>query len=82
MAVLHFADMIRLFDLRDLPLVHRLREHCISLHAESAFVSGSHFLRNALAGMVIGRGASTYVWKAEESSMNRHIVHSNTLNSC
>jgi hypothetical protein len=59
--------MIRLFDLRDLPLIHRLRDQSISLHAESALTNDTHLLRSALAGMLIGRDTPTFVWKSEES---------------
>jgi hypothetical protein len=66
-------QMIRLFDLRDLPLVHRLRDQSISLHTESALTNGAHPLRSALAGMLIGRDTPTFVWKAEESDASGFV---------
>ncbi|MCA9939887.1 MAG: hypothetical protein KC418_14695 [Anaerolineales bacterium] len=59
--------MIRLFDLRDLALVHRLSGESISFHAESALTSDVHPVRSALAGMLMGRPFSTYIWKADEN---------------
>ena len=59
--------MIRLFDLRDLSLVHRLRDQYISFHAETAMTDGVRLFRSALAGMFVERDAPTYVWKAEDS---------------
>ncbi len=59
--------MIRLFDFRDLPLVHKLRDHYISFHAETALTSEVHMFRNALAGMFVERDSPTFVWKEENN---------------
>jgi hypothetical protein len=58
--------MIRPFDLRDLPLLHRLSEGASCLHAESAIINDVHPVRTALSSLVMGRHAPTYVWKADD----------------
>jgi hypothetical protein len=56
--------MIRPFNLRDLPLVHRLSENGVALHTESALTKNLHPVRGALFSLV-GGDFSTYVWKAK-----------------
>jgi hypothetical protein len=58
--------MIRPFHLRDLPLVHRLSEHGVSLHSESALINQVQPLRGALFNLFIGGDYPTFVWRAEE----------------
>ena len=60
--------MIRPFDIRDLALVHRLREQGVSLHTKSALTDSLHPLRGAVVNMLVGGEFPTYVWKAEEGS--------------
>lgn len=60
--------MIRPFNLRDLPLVHRLSEHGVSLHSESALINQVHPLRGALFNLFVGGDFPTFVWRAEEGS--------------
>ncbi|MCP5098032.1 MAG: hypothetical protein GY943_20990 [Chloroflexi bacterium] len=57
--------MIRPFNLRDLPLVHRLSENGVALHTESALTKNLHPVRGALFSLV-GGDFPTYVWKAKE----------------
>lgn len=57
--------MIRSFNLRDLPLVHRLSEQGISLHTESALIKNLYPTRGALLSLV-GGDFPTYVWKSEK----------------
>ena len=79
--------MIRPFNLRDLPLVHRLSELGVSLHTESALTKNLHPTRGALFSLV-GGDFPTYVWKAdknglagfiqlflEEESVHAHILY-------
>jgi len=56
--------MIRSFTLRDLTLVHRLSEHAVSFHTESALTNSSHPVRDALVSMVSG-DYPTLVWKSD-----------------
>lgn len=56
--------MIRSFTLRDLTLVHRLSEHAVSFHTESALTHNSHPVRDALVSMVSG-DYPTLVWKSD-----------------
>ncbi len=58
--------MIRPFHLRDLPLVHRLSEHGVALHSESALINQVHPLRGALFNLFMGGDYPTFVWRAEE----------------
>ena len=60
--------MIRPFDIRDLALVHRLREQGVSLHTKSALTDSLHPLRGAVVNMLVGGEFPTYVWKAEEGN--------------
>ncbi|MCA9932283.1 MAG: hypothetical protein KC415_00055 [Anaerolineales bacterium] len=60
--------MIRPFNLRDLPLVHRLSERGVSLHSESAFINQVHPLRGALFNLFVSGEFPTFVWRAEEGS--------------
>ncbi|MCB8942692.1 MAG: hypothetical protein H6658_02835 [Ardenticatenaceae bacterium] len=60
--------MIRPFDIRDLALVHRLREQGVSLHTKSALIDNLHPLRGAVVNMLVGGEFPTYVWKAEEGN--------------
>lgn len=60
--------MIRPFHLRDLALVHRLSEHGVSLHAESALTKTLNPVRGALLG-IVGGDVPTYVWKSEDRSL-------------
>ena len=57
--------MIRLFQLRDLPLVHRLGERGVAFEAESALIDSPHPVRNALVNRLVGRKYFTYVWKSD-----------------
>lgn len=57
--------MIRSFALRDLALVHRLSEHLVPLHTESALTHNPHPVRDALVSMVSG-DYPTLVWKSED----------------
>ena len=81
--------MIRPFNLRDLPLVHRLSEVGVSLHTESALTKNLHPTRGALFSLV-GGDFPTYVWKSdknglagfiqllmgdEKESINAHILY-------
>ncbi|MCL4263633.1 MAG: hypothetical protein KJ069_10480 [Anaerolineae bacterium] len=56
--------MIRPFHLRDVALVHRLSEHGVSLHTESALTKNINPVRGALFG-IVGGDFPTYVWKSE-----------------
>jgi hypothetical protein len=60
--------MIRPFNLRDLPLVHRLSEHGVSLHMESALTKNLHPTRGALFSLV-GGDFPTYVWKSDKNGL-------------
>jgi hypothetical protein len=60
--------MIRPFNLRDLPLVHRLSEHGVSLHMESALTKNLHPTRGALFSLV-GGDFPTYVWKSGKNGL-------------
>ena len=59
--------MIRPFNLRDLPLLRRLSERGVSLHAESALTNNLNSLREALFSLV-GGDYPTYVWKLDTGS--------------
>ena len=67
--LLHLQVMVRPFTLRDLPLVRRLSEYGIALHAESALADNLHPLRGALLSMVVGGDFPTFVWKADDRNM-------------
>lgn len=58
--------MIRPFHLRDLPLVHRLSEHSVPLHLESALINQAHPLRGALFNLFVGGDYPTFVWRSPE----------------
>jgi hypothetical protein len=58
--------MIRPFDIRDLALVHRLKECGVSLHTKSALTDSYRPLRGAVVNMLVGGEFPTFVWKAEE----------------
>ncbi|WP_420642121.1 hypothetical protein [Candidatus Leptofilum sp.] len=60
--------MIRPFNLRDLPLVHRLSELGVSLHTESALTKNLHPTRGALFSLV-GGDFPTYVWKSDSNGL-------------
>jgi hypothetical protein len=60
--------MIRAFNIRDLALVHRLREQGVSLHTKSALTDSLHPLRGAVVNMLIGGEFPTLVWKAERGA--------------
>ncbi len=64
--------MIRSFNLRDLPLVHRLSEQGVSLHTESALTTNLHPVRGALFSLV-GNDFPTYVWKAKGKGLSGFI---------
>lgn len=64
--LLHFAYMIKLFQLRDLPLVIRLGEQGVILEAEAALTRSPHPVRNALANMIVGGHYATYVWRSDQ----------------
>jgi len=79
--------MIRAFHLRDLTLVHRLSEHGVSLHTESALTRNLQPVRSALFSLV-GGDFPTYVWKSapenaagfiqlslEEDAQHAHILY-------
>ena len=57
--------MIRPFDIRDLALVHRLREYGVSLHTKSALTDSFRPLRGAVVNMLVGGEFPTYIWKAK-----------------
>jgi hypothetical protein len=57
--------MIRSFTLRDLALIHRLSEHLVPLHTESALTHNPHPVRDALVSMVSG-DYPTLVWKSDD----------------
>ena len=61
--------MIRPFNLRDLPLVHRLSEMGVSLHTESALTKNLHPTRGALFSLV-GGDFPTYVWKSDKNGLD------------
>ena len=63
--LLHFTLMIRLFQLRDLPLVHRLGERGVALEAEAALIDSPHPVRSALVNRLVGRQYYTYIWKSD-----------------
>jgi hypothetical protein len=84
--------MIRPFNLRDLPLVHRLSEVGVSLHTESALTKNLHPTRGALFSLV-GGDFPTYVWKSDknglagfiqlcldEESVHAHILYLSSTN--
>jgi hypothetical protein len=84
--------MIRPFNLRDLPLVHRLSELGVSLHTESALTKNLHPTRGALFSLV-GGDFPTYVWKSDkngqagfiqlylvEESVHAHILYLSSTN--
>lgn len=88
--LLHLKQMIRPFHLRDLTLVHRLSEHGVSLHTESALTRNLQPVRGALFSLV-GGDFPTYVWKAsqddgagfiqlllEEDAQHAHILYVST----
>jgi hypothetical protein len=60
--------MIRPFNLRDLPLVHRLSELGVSLHTESALTKNLQPTRGALFSL-IGGDFPTYVWKSDKNGL-------------
>lgn len=60
--------MIRPFHLRDVALVHRLGEHAVSLHMESALTRNLNPVRGALFSLV-GGDFPTLVWKSEDRSL-------------
>lgn len=60
--------MIRPFNLRDLPLVHRLSELGVSLHTESVLTKNLHPTRGALFSLV-GGDFPTYVWKSDKNGL-------------
>lgn len=60
--------MIRQFNIRDLPLVHRLGEAGRVLEAEASLIDNPHPVRSALLNRIVGRQYYTYVWKAENGS--------------
>lgn len=64
--LLNFLVMIRPFAFRDLPLVHRLHEHGVSLHTKSALTESPHPLRGALFYMLVGGNHPTLVLKERE----------------
>ena len=84
--------MIRPFNLRDLPLVHRLSELGVSLHTESALTKNLHPTRGALFSLV-GGDFPTYVWKSnknglagfiqlllDEENVHAHILYLSSTN--
>ena len=84
--------MIRPFNLRDLPLVHRLSEVGVSLHTESALTKNLHPTRGALFSL-IGGDFPTYVWKSnknglagfiqlflDEENVHAHILYLSSTN--
>ncbi len=60
-------EMIRPFNLRDLPLVRRLSEQGVSLHTESTLTNNLNPLRGALFSLV-GGDFPTFVWKLEKGA--------------
>jgi len=65
--------MIRLFQLRDLPLVHRLGDGGFVFDAESAAISYPHPVRSALINRLTGRNYLTYIWKHDEKPSSAFI---------
>jgi hypothetical protein len=58
--------MVRSFTLRDFPLVRRLSEQGVSLHAESALTDNLHPFWGALLNIVVRAEYPTFVLKSEE----------------
>lgn len=63
--MLHYSQMVRPFDLRDLALIRRLGERGVSLHAVSSLVENFHPLRGAIISMLVGGEFPTFVWKPD-----------------
>lgn len=59
--------------MRDLPLLHRLSEQGILLHAESALTKSCQPLRGALFSMVSRGDYVTYVWRSESNDAEGFI---------
>ena len=57
--------MLRLFNLFDLPLIHRLNEQGIPLHSEATLTRKPQSLWETLFSVVGGK-SSVYVWRADE----------------
>ncbi len=72
-AIATLSKMIRLFDLRDLALVHRLSDKAVCLHAESGLIEDVHPVRSALGSIWPGRQLPTYVWKADAGNANGFV---------
>lgn len=64
--------MVRPFNLRDLPLVHRLSEQGVPLHTKSALIKNVQPVKSALLGMMGGE-LFTFVWKAEDKQFTGFI---------
>lgn len=64
--------MVRPFNLRDLPLVHRLSEQGVPLHTKSALIKTVQPLRSAVKGLM-GGDLLTYVWKSEDKKFTGFI---------
>lgn len=60
--------MIRLFNLRDLPLLYRLADYGVVLEAEAALTDSPHPVRSALLNRLVGRQYFTYVWKSDNDN--------------
>lgn len=60
--------MLRLFNLFDLPLIHRLNEQGIPLHSESTLTRRPQSLWETLFSVVGGK-SNVYVWRAEGRDM-------------
>lgn len=73
--------MIRFFNLRDLPLVHRLAEKGVVLEAEAALTDIPHPVRSALLNRLVGRQYFTYVWKSE-NDQGAAFVQVRCLDDC
>ncbi len=65
--------MIRQFQLRDLPLIHRLGEVGIPLDAESAAIGYPHPVRSALVNRIMGRHYPTYIWKSDDQANSAFV---------
>lgn len=60
--------MIRPFNLRDMPLIHRLGERGTILQTQAALTSIPHPVRRALAHLLVGGRYITYVWKSDHGN--------------
>lgn len=65
--------MIRPFQLRDLPLLHRLGARGVALHTESTLTGRNIPLWDAVRHLFLGDQFPTYVWKARDGSASGFV---------